>query len=316
MKTIDLVLPVYNEEAGIALFHRELVAVLDDLADRYRFRLIYVLDRSTDRSFEVLKEVAASRPGVTVLHLSRRFGHQMSIIAGLDHASGDAAIMMDTDLQHPPAVIPLLLERFEHGFDVVQTVRQYGTHERTTKQWTSSLFYWLQNALSPVEIRDGMADFRLISRKVLRVFQTSIREQNQFLRGLFQWVGFSRAEVPFVSGARVAGVTKYRLRPLLSFSITGITSFSKVPLHIATIVGLGIALLDALYAAWLVWMFLRRGDFPPGYTSLIVVVLFMGSLQLMFLGILGEYLGSIFDEVKGRPLYIVDETVGGGSREP
>jgi polyisoprenyl-phosphate glycosyltransferase len=313
VKSIDVILPVYNEEHGVALFHQALTAVLDGMTDRYRFRLIYVLDRSSDRTFDVLKSLASQRADTTVIHLSRRFGHQPSLIAGLDHSAGDAAIMMDADLQHPPAVIPQLLARFEEGHDIVQTVRRYGGSERASKQWTSSLFYWLQNALSPVEIRDGMADFRLISRKVVRVFQASVREQNPFLRGLFQWVGFSRAEVDFVSAARVAGTTKYQLRRLLSFSVTGIVSFSKVPLRMATMLGLLIAALGTLYAAWLVLAFLRGGDFPPGYTSLIVVVLVMGGLQLMFLGVLGEYLGSIFDEVKHRPLYIVDEVVNGGS---
>ena len=297
MKTIDVILPVYNEEQGVALFHQALTAVLDTLADRYRFHLIYVLDRSTDRTFAVLKELAEQRPGTTVIHLSRRFGHQLSLMAGLDHSTGDAAIMMDADLQHPPSVIPQLLARFEEGDDIVQTVRKYGESERITKQWASSLFYWLQNALSPVRIRDGMADFRLISRKVVRVFQTSVREHNPFLRGLFQWVGFTRSEVDFVSAPRVAGTTKYQLRRLLSFSVIGIVSFSKVPLRLATLFGLFIAALGVLYALWLVLAFLRGGQFPPGYTSLIVVVLFMGGLQLMFLGVVGEYLGSIVDEV-------------------
>jgi dolichol-phosphate mannosyltransferase len=228
-------------------------------------------------------------------------------------ARGDAAIMMDTDLQHPPAVIAELLARFEEGYDVVQTVRVYGEAEPPLKRLTSSLFYRLQNALSPVEIRDGMADFRLISRKVVRVFQSSIREQNQFLRGLFQWVGFRRAEVPFVSAPRAAGATKYHLARLLVFSITGIVSFSKVPLRLATLLGLASASLGSLYAVWLVAEYFLRGHFPPGFASLIIAVLVMGGLQLMFLGVLGEYLGSIFDEVKGRPLYLVDETIGGGA---
>jgi len=313
MKTIDLILPVYNEEAGLARFHAALCATLDALADQYRFRLIYVLDRSTDRSFETLRALAAADARVTILHLARRFGHQMSLVAGLDHATGDAAIMMDTDLQHPPPVIPQLLARFAEGADVVQTVRMYDAAEPAMKRRLSSLFYRLQNALSPVEIRDGMADFRLVSRKVVRVFQTSIREQNQFLRGLFQWVGFRRAEVPFVSAPRAVGTTKYHLGRLLVFSIIGIVSFSKVPLRLATLLGLAIASLGSLYAAWLVGEYFVRGHFPPGFASLIIAVLVMGGLQLMFLGILGEYLGSIFDEVKGRPLYIIDETVQGGA---
>jgi glycosyltransferase involved in cell wall biosynthesis len=311
MKSIDIILPVYNEEQGIALFHRSLMDTLDGLAGSYEFRIIYVLDRSSDGTLNALRVLAESTPRMTVVHMSRRFGHQVSLVAGLDQSTGDAAIMMDADLQHPPALIPRLLEEFERGHDIVQTVRLYGTNEGRGKRWASSLFYYLQNALSPVEIRDGMADYRLISRKVVRVFQTSVREQNQFLRGLFRWVGFNRTEVPFVSAARAAGATKYRLGRLLSFSVTGIISFSKLPLRIAALLGFGIALCGGLYAAWLTFEFIRGGAFPPGYTSLIVVVLLMGGLQLMFLGVLGEYVGSIFDEVKGRPLYIVDEIIEG-----
>lgn len=311
MKTIDIVLPVYNEEAGIADFHRALTGVIEGLAERYTFRVIYVLDRSTDRTFDRLKALAGDHPEMRVIHLSRRFGHQMSLFAGLDHSSGDALIMMDADLQHPPAVIPTLLEKFEEGYDVVQTVRQYGPGTSWFKQQSSRLFYAMQNALSPVEIKDGMADFRLISRRVVRLFQTSIREQNQFLRGLFQWVGFRRTEVTFVSAERRAGATKYRLGRLLSFSMTGIVSFSKIPLRIATLLGFAISALGILYAAWLLYGYVVRGGFPPGYASLILVTLIIGGLQLVFLGIIGEYLGGIFDEVKGRPLYVVDEVVGG-----
>lgn len=314
MTKVDIVLPVYNEESGIETFHRTLVGVLDSLSERYVFGLIYVLDRSPDSTFEILKRLAAQSPGMRVLHLSRRFGHQMSLIAGLDHSSGDAVIMMDADLQHPPAVIPELLARFEDGFDVVQTVRRYGRDVGWFKHHTSRLFYRMQNLLSPVEITDGGADFRLISRKVARVFQTSIREQNQFLRGLFQWVGFRRAEVPFICADRAAGTTKYHLSRLIAFSIVGIVSFSKVPLRFATLLGFSISTLGIGYAIWLLYYYVASGGFPAGYASLILVTLVLGGLQLMFLGVLGEYLGSVFDEVKARPLYIVEEIVEGQPR--
>lgn len=312
MKTIDIVLPVYNEEESLVPFHTVLLAVLDGLADGYRFNLIYVVDPSRDRSFEVLKELARDCPSMCVLRLSRRFGHQTSLIAGLDRSSGDALIMMDSDLQHPPAMIPRLLQKLEEGYDIVHTIRRYGPGVGWWKRWNSSLFYLLQNALSPVEIKDGMADFRLISRKVVRIFQASIREQNQFLRGLFQWVGFRSAEVSFVATPRVAGSTKYRWGRLIAFSVTGILAFSKLPLRIATFVGFSISSLAACYGVWLLGSYFWHGQFPPGYASLILVTLFIGGLQLMFLGVVGEYLGSVFDEVKGRPLYLVDEIVEGG----
>jgi dolichol-phosphate mannosyltransferase len=312
MKVIDVVLPVYNEEAGILQFHNTLTAVLDSLQDRYIFHLIYIVDRCSDNSFAILKQLAerGERP-MSVVHLSRRFGHQMSLVAGLDFSRGDALIMMDCDLQHPPALIPKLLDRFEQGCEVVHTVRQYHQNIGVWKRWPSRLFYTFQNALSPVEIHEGAADFRLITRRVVELFRTSVREQNQFLRGLFEWVGFTSATVPFVSPPRIAGVTKYRLTQLLLFFAIGITSFSKVPLRLAAVLGFAISTISISYALWLILLFYIRGDIPPGYTSLIVVVLFMGGLQLIVLGIIGEYLGGIFDEVKGRPLYIVDEVVSG-----
>jgi glycosyltransferase involved in cell wall biosynthesis len=314
MKTVDVILPVYNEEEGIAGFHAALLETIEILSSSYHFRVIYVLDRSSDRSFAVLKDLAQHCPNITVLHLSRRFGHQMSLVAGLDHSDGDAVIMMDCDLQHPPAVIPLLLEKFEDGYDVVHTIRQYDQQIGLFKRWTSSFFYRLQNTLSPVNIQQGAADFRLISRKIVQLFQSSMREQNQFLRGLFQWVGFHSTTVTFVSPPRAAGRTKYDVLRLLAFSITGITSFSKVPLRFATLAGFAISALSLLYGLWLLAEYFLAGHYPAGYTSLILVVLFIGGLQLTVLGILGEYLGSVFDEVKHRPLYIVDEIIESGAR--
>jgi dolichol-phosphate mannosyltransferase len=316
MKAIDIVLPVYNEEAGIREFHRALMEVVSQQRDRYAFRLIYVLDRCTDRTFDILRDLARECPIMDVVQLSSRFGHQMSLIAGLDRSSGDAAIMMDADLQHPPSIVPALLAKFEEGYDVVQTVRRYSRQTGWWRRRASSLFYALQNALSPVEIKDGMADFRLLSRRVVRVFQTSIREQNQFLRGLFRWVGFRRAEVEFTSGERARGVTKYQFLRLLTFSTTGIVSFSKLPLRVATLAGFATTAAGMMYAAWLMIDYVKLGGFPRGYPSLILVVLILGGLQLVFLGVIGEYIGAIFDEVKHRPLYVVEEVVEGTPRGP
>ena len=309
MKTVEVVVPVYNEEEVLTEFHASLTSVLQGLGDRYRFGVCYVLDRSADDSFGVLKRLAVDHPGVTVLHLSTRFGHQMSLVAGIDHANADAVIMMDCDLQHPPAVIPRLLEKFEEGYDIVHAIREYDDRTHPVKRWTSGMFYRLQNALSPVELQPGAADFRLISCKVARLFQTSIRERSQFLRGLFQWVGFRTATVTFVSPPRARGTTKYDLKRLITFSVTGILSFSKIPLRIATLLGFSISTLSLAYGFWLIGRYFVAGHMPPGYTSLIVMMLFLGGLQLTVLGILGEYLGSVFDEVKQRPLYIVDEVI-------
>jgi dolichol-phosphate mannosyltransferase len=307
MKRIDIILPVYNEEAGIAMFDESLRRVLDELRDRYQFHLIYVVDRSKDRSFLILKNLAAKFGDTTVLHLSRRFGHQMSLVAGMDRACGDAAITMDSDLQHPPDLIPVLLEQFENGYDVVHSVRQYDHKTSIFKRFTSHLFYRFQNMLSPVEIPPGVADFRLISRKVLEPFQTGIREHNQFLRGIFQWVGFRSAYVPFRCNPRAAGKTQYNLARLLAFFSDGIISFSRVPLRAAILCGLAMSAFSGLYACFLIFDYVFGGAFPPGYTSLIITVIFVGGLQMTLMGVIAEYIGHIFDEVKNRPLYIVAE---------
>ena len=309
MRTIDIVLPVYSEEEGIEAFNEALFSVLGLLSDRYRFTVTYVLDPSPDNTFGVLKKLARARSNIAVVHLSRRFGHQMSLVAGIDRSRGDAVIMMDCDQQHPPSAIPALLKKFEEGYDVVNTVRRYDAGTRLLKRSTSDLFYRVQNALSPVELQEGAADFRLISRKVAAVFQNSIREQNQFLRGLFQWVGFRTATISFVANPRSAGTTKYNLRRLLAFAITGILSFSKLPLRAASVVGIIISTVSLAYAIALILYYFMARYVPPGYTSLIVLMLFLGGMQMVVLGILGEYLGSIFEEVKGRPLYVVDEVI-------
>jgi len=314
-KTIDIVLPVYNEEETLPLFYDALVDAIKPLAARYSFNICFVHDRSNDRSLDVLKQLASHDLHLTILHMARRFGHQMSLVAGIDHCQGDAIIMMDCDLQHPPAVIPVLLARFEDGNDIVHAIREYDTQIGWLKRWSSHAFYRLQNVLSPIEMRPGAADFRLISKRVADLFRTSIREQNQFLRGLFQWVGFRTATVTFVSPPRRTGRTKYRLLRLVSFSIIGILSFSKIPLRAATLLGLCISLWSVAYGLWLIGRFFIAGHMPQGYTSLIVMVLFMGGLQLTGLGIIGEYLGSIFDEVKRRPLYIVDEVIRTSDRQ-
>ena len=311
---IDIILPVYDEEEALPIFHEALSSVMAGLSQRHTFRIMYVLDRCRDNSLAVLKEIATRDHRVAVLHLSRRFGHQMSLIAGLDHSDGDASILMDCDMQHPPEVIAKLLEKFEQGYDVVQAIRTYDSQIHPAKQWTSRLFYKVQNWLSPIEIPVGAADFRLISRKVRNVFQDSIREQNQFLRGLFHWVGFRQATVEFVSPPRVAGDTKYRVLKLFTFSVTGITSFSKLPLRSAAVVGFVISALSVLYGLFAITVYATVGHLPPGYTSLIVAVSFMGGLQLTVLGIQGEYLAAVFDEVKRRPLYIVDEVFGRSAR--
>ncbi len=309
MKTLAVVCPVYNEAEVIAEFHAALGAVLDTVADRYESHMLFVVDRGTDDTIEILRGLAAADPRVRILALSSRFGHQMSLVAGIDHADADAVVMLDSDLQHPPELIPKLLEEFERGNEIVYTTRQDSGDVGWLKQVTSRLFYRVLNTMSEIPIEESAPDFRLISRRVADVFRTGIRERNQFLRGLFGWVGFRRTGVPFQVRARAAGRTKYSVRRLFSFAAAGITSFSKRPLQAAIYVGFFFAAAALLMAVVTVIQFFVSGHLPTGWATIVVSVAGLSGIQLIFLGILGEYLGAIFDEVKARPHYIVEEKV-------
>lgn len=312
-RRISVILPVYNEAAGILAFHRALTDVLAGLADRYAFEIVYVVDRCRDDSLAILRGVAEASENVRVLGLSRRFGHQMSLIAGLDACTGDAAVMMDCDMEHPPELIPTLLEKFEQGYDVVHTVRRYNRKVSPFKVLPSKLFYKTLNALTEEKFSEDAADFRLVSRKVIDVFKTGIREHNQFLRGLFKWVGFEQTEVPFISGVRQAGVSQYTLKRLLAFASQGIVSFSKAPLHLSVAIGVLFAVAGALYGVYNILAFFFTPQIPEGWTTIVTLLLFIGGLQLILLGVIGEYISSIFDEVKNRPLYVVEKRYGPGA---
>jgi dolichol-phosphate mannosyltransferase len=310
MKKINIILPVYNEIEVIADFDAELFRVLETLAANYRFEVIYVVDKSPDGTLERLRRIAAQRPEVRVLALSRRFGHQLSLVAGMDACDGEAVIMMDSDLEHPPALIPQLLEKFEQGYDIVQTRRTYHEDIPLLKKAASQTFYRLLSRISSVPVSQDAADFRLISRKVLAVFQTKIREQHQFLRGLFPWVGYNTATVEFISQHREKGSSKYTLRRMIAFAVTGIISFSKTPLQLSIYIGLAMSVVAILHGIVMIVLFFFSNRPPAGWTTLVALVSFLGGLQMIVLGIIGEYIGAIFDEVKNRPLYIVEEAFG------
>ena len=310
MKKIQVVLPVYNEVEVIGDFNQELFKVIESLRDRYTFEVIYVVDKSPDGTLEKLRQISAGNAAVRVLALSRRFGHQLSLVAGMDACDGDAVIMMDSDLEHPPALIPALLAQYEAGSDIVQTRRVYHDAVSPFKKIASHTFYRLISRISSVPISEDAADFRLISHRVLTVFQTGIREQRQFLRGLFPWVGFNTTTVEFVSRRRAKGRSKYTIRRMIAFAVTGIVSFSKMPLQISIYIGLAMSILAILHGILMTVLFFFTSKPPAGWTTLVALVSFLGGLQLIVLGIIGEYIGAIFDEVKNRPLYIVEEALG------
>ncbi len=309
MKTLTVICPVYNEEEVIGAFHEALRSALRGLEGRYLSNVLYVADRCTDGTVDILRRIAAADDTVQVLALSSRFGHQMSLLAGIDHARSDAVVMMDSDLQHPPSLIPALLDKFEEGYDIVYTIRQDQPDIGFFKRLSSKLFYRIINSISKVPINESAADFRLISRRVARLFHTSIRERNQFLRGLFSWVGFKSIGIPFAVKARAAGRSKYSLSRLIRFGVHGIVSFSKRPLQAVIFLGFLFASFGFVFALVTFVQYFLHASLPSGWTTLTILISVFSGVQLISLGIIGEYIGAIFDEVKARPHYIVEEKI-------
>jgi len=309
MRTLTIVCPVYNEEEAIAEFQAELGRVLATLAGGWSVTTLFVVDRGTDRTLELLRGIAARDPSVRVLALSARFGQQMALRAGLDHADSDAVLMMDSDLQHPPSLIPDLLAGLDRGYDIVYTIREDAADLSLLKRLGSRGFYRLINALSETRIPEGAADFRAISRRVVEVFRHRIPERRPFLRGLFAWVGFRSMAVRYHPGRRRAGRTKYSLRRMIRLCLDAIVSFSRVPLQAATSLGvliLGVGLASGLVALARWWL---GGASPAGWVVVAVLLGVLGGAHLVFLGILGEYLGVVLDEVQARPHYLVEERI-------
>ena len=307
MPLISLVIPVFNEEASLAELYRRVTAVME--MSHTPYELIFVNDCSTDRSPPLLHELATHDSRVKILTFSRNFGHQLAITAGLDYSHGDAVIVMDADLQDPPDVLPELLAKWQEGYDVVYAVRTAREGESAFKRGTAILFYRLLKRLAGVEIPVDAGDFRLMSRRAVTALGT-LRERHRFVRGLSSWIGFRQASVSYARATRYAGETKYPWRKMLTFACDGIASFSFAPLRIATYLGLGASFVSFLYIVYALWIKFFTDRSVAGWASLVVAVLFIGGVQLLTLGIIGEYIGRMFEEIKQRPLYIVADTVG------
>lgn len=307
-KTLQVICPVYNEEKMVELFYNHLNKVLSQLTN-YETRILFVMDKSSDNTADVLQKLATNDKRVQVLMLSSRFGHQMSLVAGIDHSQADAVIMMDSDLQHPPELIPEMLRQYELGHEVVYTIRNEPKDNSTIKKICSKLFYKVMNRLSEVEISSGEADFRLISKRVAIIFQTSIRERNQFLRGLFAWMGFKKIGITYDANNREVGVSKYSWARMFRFAFSGIVSFSKKPLQYAIYLGLIFSLFGFFFTGVTILNYYINDQTPSGWSTLSILVCLFGGIQLFFMGVLGEYIGAIFDEVKGRPLYLVESKI-------
>lgn len=308
-KFISLVVPCFNEEEVIAETHRRLCALADSRPD-YAFEFLFIDDGSSDRTLLLLREIVASDPRARVVVLSRNFGHQFAATAGIDDARGDAVVLLDADLQDPPAVIAEMLQKWREGWQVVYGVRTAREGEAHFKLLTAHLFYRVLNYLSDTPIPLDTGDFRLMDRVVVEVLR-GMPERDRFVRGMVSWVGFRQLALPYRRAARFAGNTKYPLRKMIRFASNGILSFSMRPLRLAMNVGL---LSASLACAGIVWAFAMRlatHNWVPGWTATIIAVLFLGGVQLVCTGILGEYIGRTYMQSKGRPLYVVSERFGG-----
>jgi polyisoprenyl-phosphate glycosyltransferase len=304
--TLSVVLPIYNEEEVIPELHRRLQEFLGRLG--LDTEVLFVNDGSRDRSMKLLREIAASEPRYRVLSLSRNFGHQAAITAGIDHARGKAVVLMDADLQDPPEVVLQMIDKWREGFDVVYGRRRNRAGETWFKVVTAHAFYRLFAAMIPIDVPLDTGDFRLMSRRVVIALR-ELRETHRFVRGMVAWLGFRQAAVTYDRPGRFAGETKYPLRKALRFAIDGITSFSVVPLRISTYLGLLMTVVSAGLIAWAIVAKYVLERTVPGWTGIVVIVLTFASAQLLMTGILGEYVGRIYEEVKRRPLYILDEKV-------
>ncbi len=299
MTLLSVVAPVYNEEALIDQFYGRVCTALEGL----NFELVLVDDGSSDGTSEALDRIAAGDPRVRIVYLSRNFGHQTALTAGLDHACGDAVVMLDADLQDPPELIPRMLDHWRAGCDVVYAVREEREGESRFKLATAHWFYRLFDKLAQVELQQNSGDFRLLDRRALDAL-LSMRERNRFLRGMTVWVGYRQAAVPYKRDPRYAGETKYTLPKMVKFSLDAISSFSHRPLQLATLLGFMISTL-AFVAIPVVIVLRIVGSYLPGFGAVTIAVLLLGGIQLIAIGIIGEYVGRIYDEVKGRPLYLV-----------
>ncbi len=306
---LSVVVPLFNEEANVAPLVERVRGILESLPDHPTYELVLVNDGSADATADRIREELQRHPHVVFVNLSRNFGHQLAATAGLDVSRGEAVVLMDGDLQDPPELIPEFVERWRAGYDVIYAVRRSRKGESRFKLATAGAFYRIIRRLTSVSIPMNAGDFRLMSRRVIEVLKRS-RERHRFLRGMVSWAGFAQTAVEYDRDERQFGTSKYPLSKMLKFAIDGITSFSDVPLRFASYLGFTVSTVAFLYAIIIIFFRLFRLGIPEytrGWASTMVAILFLGGVQLIGIGILGEYIGRINDEVKGRPLYLISD---------
>ncbi|MBO6051470.1 MAG: glycosyltransferase family 2 protein [Bacteroidales bacterium] len=302
----SIIVSVYNEETVLPLFHQEMSAVLDSMSETTDFEILFVNDGSRDNSRQVLQQLMEKDQRVRVIHFSRNFGHEAAMLAGLDHCRGEAAVCMDSDLQHPPILLPQMFEQYRQGKDVITMMRTERADGGQSKNISSRLFYRFINKISDAQLQPGASDFFLLSQRVINVLRSDYRERTRFLRGIIQIIGFEKASLTYEAPPRAAGESKYSLWKLLKFSFTAIASFSKTPLKIGIYSGLIFVLLSIILIIYSIVMWIV--DTPvSGYTTLIIFLCAFAGIQLFVTGAIGYYIGFVFDEVKQRPIYVIQE---------
>ena len=304
MKKLQIIVPVFNEQEVVDIFYEKMKQILSTCG--VQWTILFVDDGSSDGTVSHIEFLRHKDSRVGFISLSRNFGKEYALTAGLDHADADAVVVIDVDLQDPPELMPQMLQEWQKGYDVIYATRRKREGETYLKKATASWFYKIINKMSKISIPKDTGDYRLMDIKAVRAIN-KLRESNRFMKGIFAWVGYKQKAIYFDRKERFAGETKFNMRKLFSFAMDGITSFSYVPLKFATWIGTAVALFSFLYGIKVILKALIFGGDPQGYPTMMVVILFLGGIQLMALGIIGEYLGRLFEENKQRPLYLIDK---------
>jgi len=314
MKKISILIPAYNEEAVLEKLYNRLGSLAND-NKKYEFEFLFVNDGSRDKTLDIIKDYAETDNRVAYISFSRNFGKEIAMIAGFDHVTGDATVVIDADLQDPPELIPKMIKLWEEGYDDVYAKRRSRQGESWLKKFTSKNFYRVLQRVSNVPIQEDTGDFRLLDRRAVEALK-QFRESQRYTKGMFSWIGFNKKEILYDRDTRAAGETKWNYLKLVNFAIDGITSFTTAPLRISTYLGFIVSFITFIYLVVLVVRTLLFGTDLSGYPSMMAVILFLGGVQLLSLGIIGEYIGRIFNETKQRPLYFVQEYHNGKDKKP
>ncbi len=303
-KLITILVPAYNEEAVLDMLYERLATLMNSMTN-YNFEILFINDGSKDNTLSIMKNLRAIDNRVCYLNLSRNYGKEIAMIAGLDYSKGDAVVIIDADLQDPPELIPQMIQYWEQGYDDVYAKRKSRKGETWLKKFTSKMFYKTLQSVTNIEIQKDTGDFRLLDRRCVEALK-QFRESQRYTKGLFSWIGYNKKEILYERDSRAAGKTKWNYKKLIDLSIDGLTSFTTAPLRWSAIIGILISLAGFIYMLVIIIKTLIYGIDVPGYASTMVVMLFLGGIQLIFLGVIGEYLGRAFYETKNRPIYFVD----------